>query len=100
MQFVSSFAAVAIKSFQENSDVVLDRKQFSSVPRRGRHEISSRRRDESSRLHGKTSAAGSRTSLSTLNWHEWNSCPSRLFFPQSFSFWNDATPFEIHLNVQ
>ena len=22
----------------------------------------------------------------SLNWHEWNSCPSRLFFLQDFSF--------------
>jgi hypothetical protein len=51
------------------------------------HEVSSRRGDESSRLQERTSAAGSRASLQSLNWHEWNSCPSRLFFAREFSFW-------------
>jgi hypothetical protein len=27
----------------------------------------------------------------TLNWHEWNSCPSRLFSVRGFSFWEMAS---------
>jgi hypothetical protein len=38
--------------------------------RRELYEVSSRRGDESSRLQGETSAAGSRTSPESLNWHE------------------------------
>jgi hypothetical protein len=63
------------------------------VMRRESDEIDSRRRKEPSRLQERTSAAGSRTSLPTLNWHEWNSCPSRWFFAPRFSFreeWADS----------
>jgi hypothetical protein len=56
------------------------------VVRREGHEVSSRRGNEPSRLQERTSAAESRTSLETLNWYEWNSCPSRLFFLRGVSF--------------
>ena len=77
MQFVATFATMPVKSFQEHARVVFDSKQLTAMVSREGHEINSRRGDESSRLHSETSAAKSRTSLSTLNWHEWNSCPSR-----------------------
>ena len=86
MQLISAFAAMPVERLQENADVRFDDEQPPALPRRERHEISSGRRDESSRLQGETSAAGSRTSSSTLNWHEWNSCPSRLFSYEGFSF--------------
>jgi hypothetical protein len=63
---------------QEETHVRFDHEQFSAVVRRERHEVSSRRGDEASRLQEQTSAAESRASVQTLNWHEWNSCPSRL----------------------
>jgi hypothetical protein len=58
--------------------------------RREGYEISSGWRDESSRFQRDPSAAESRASFLTLNWHEWNSCPSRLFSAQRFSFWERA----------
>ena len=87
VQCESSFAPISVDRLQEEPHVSFDNEQFPPVRCREGHEISSRRRDESSRLQGETSAAGSRTSLQTLNWHEWNSCPSRLFFTREFSFW-------------
>ena len=87
VQFVADFAPIAIKSFQEEADIIFDDEQFTAVVRREGHEVSSRRGEESSRLQGETSAAGSRTSFRSLNWHEWNSCPSRWFFVRGFSFW-------------
>ena len=89
VQGVSAFAAIAIKSFQEETDIDFDREQLAAMKRRECHEISSRRRDESSRLQGKPSAAESRASSESLNWHECNSCPSRLFFVPHFSFWEE-----------
>jgi hypothetical protein len=80
VQAVATFATIPIQRFQEETYINFDREQFAAVESREGHEISSRRGDESSRLQGETSAAGSRTSLQTLNWHEWNSCPSRLNF--------------------
>ena len=69
-----------------------DNEQLSASVGRERCEISSRRGDESSRLQGETSAAGSRASFKTLNWHELNSCPSRLFFDDRVLFWEDYGP--------
>jgi hypothetical protein len=65
---------------QQEPDVRFDCKQFAAVESRESHEIGSGRGDESSRLQEHTSAAESRTSSESVNWHEWNSCPSRLFF--------------------
>jgi len=90
MQLIPALAAMPVERLQENPDVRFDNEQAAAVPRRERHEISSGRRDESSGLQGETSAAGSRTSSLTLNWHEWNSCPSRLFSARGFSFWETA----------
>jgi hypothetical protein len=90
VQGVAPFAAIAVDRLQQEPDVRFDGKQFSAVESRESHEIGSGRGDESSRLQGETSAAGSRTSALTLNWHEWNSCPSRWFFVRSFSFWERA----------
>ncbi len=79
MQLISALASMPIKGLQEESNVRFDNEQFPTLPRREGYEIRSRRGDEPSRLQEQTSAAESRTSLQTLNWHEWNSCPSRLF---------------------
>jgi hypothetical protein len=87
MQLVSSLASMPIEGLQEESHVRFDNEQFPALPRREGYEIRSRRGDESSRLQEQTSAAESRTSLQALNWHEWNSCPSRLFLVREFSFW-------------
>jgi hypothetical protein len=86
VQFVPAFATIPINSLQENPDVHFDNKQFTSIESRERHEISSRRGEEPSRLQRQTSAAESRMSFETLNWHEWNSCPSRLFSSREFPF--------------
>jgi hypothetical protein len=87
MQLISALAPMPVERLQENPDVRFDNEQSLALPRGERHEISSRRRDESSGLQGETSAAGSRTSSLTLNWHEWNSCPSRLFSECGVQFW-------------
>jgi len=87
LQSITPFATIAIKRFQENPNIDLDDKQFTPLEGRERYEVSTRRGDESSRLQERTSAAGSRASLQTLNWHEWNSCPSRWFFVRGLSFW-------------
>ncbi len=57
VKLVAAFAPVSVESFQEDSDVVLDDKQPSSLPSRERHEVGSGWRDESIRLHEQTSAA-------------------------------------------
>jgi len=80
MQFISALAAGSIQGLQKETCVEFDDEQLSAAVRREGHEICSGRGDESSRLQGETSAAESRTSFKTLNWHEWNSCPSRWFF--------------------
>ena len=90
MQLVPALAAMPVKRLQENTDVRFDSEQTPALPRRERHEVSSGRRDKSSRLQSETSAAGSRTSSVSLNWHEWNSCPSRFFSMGGFSFWERA----------
>ena len=79
VQSVTAFATVPVNRLQKKAHVSFDGKQFPASVRRECYEISSGRGDESSRLQGETSAAGSRASSLTLNWHEWNSCPSRLF---------------------
>ena len=90
VQFVTAFAAMPIKRLQENPHIDFDDKQSTPMVRRERHKVSSRRREKPSRLQRRTSAAESRGSLPTLNWHEWNSCPSRWFFVREFSFWERA----------
>lgn len=80
VQAVAAFATIPIKRFQEHPHIDFDREQFSAVESREGYEVSPRRGEESSGLQEQTSAAGSRTSPQTLNWHEWNSCPSRWFF--------------------
>jgi len=70
VQFVAAFATIPIERLQQETYINFDREQFSAVESRERYEISSRRGDESSRLQKRTSAAESRASFSTLNWHE------------------------------
>ena len=53
MQFVASFAAMAIKSFQKHPDVRFDHEESAAVPSHKSDEISSRRGDESRRLQSK-----------------------------------------------
>jgi hypothetical protein len=89
VQAVTAFVTIPIKRFQEDPHIDFDGEQFSAVESRERHEVSPRRREESSRLQEQTSAAGSRASFPTLNRHEWNSRPSRLFFLRGFSFWEE-----------
>jgi hypothetical protein len=57
MQLESAFAAISINSLQEKPPIVLDNEQPSSLPRRESYEISSGRRDHSSRLQEQTPAA-------------------------------------------
>jgi hypothetical protein len=80
VKFITAFAAVPIECLEEKAHVGFDDEQFPAVVCREGDEVGSGRGYESSRLQSETSAAGSRESLQTLNWHEWNSCPSRLFF--------------------
>ena len=87
VQAVTAFAAMPVKRFQKEVYIDFDCEQFSAVVCRERHKIGSGRGDKSSRLQEQTPAAGSRTSPPSLNWHEWNSCPSRLFYLQRLSFW-------------
>jgi len=77
MEVKSAFAAVAIHGLQKESNVIVDYEQAASLPGLERYEISSGRRDESSRLQEQTSAAEKPRSLLRLYRHEWNSCPSR-----------------------
>jgi hypothetical protein len=57
MELKVPFAAIAVKSVQEEADIVLDNEEPSALPRREGNEVSSGRRDESSRLQEQTSAA-------------------------------------------
>ncbi len=84
VQAVAPFATIAINRLQKKPDVRFDSKQFAAVESGESHEVSSRRGDESSRLQGETSAAESRTSIQTLDWHEWNSCLPGYFFAKIF----------------
>jgi hypothetical protein len=86
MQLVPALATMPINRLQEKTNAHFDDKQFTSIEGREGHEISSRRGEEPSRLQKQTSAAESRASFTTLNWHEWNSCPSRLFSSREFPF--------------
>jgi hypothetical protein len=79
VQFEAAFPAIAVERLQKEAHVSFDDEQFPAMVRRERHEVGSWRRDELSRLQERTSAAGSRAPFQTLNWHEWNSCASRLF---------------------
>jgi len=76
MQFVASLAAISVKRFQEKANIRFDGEQSATLPCRERHEIGSRRGDESSRLQSKPQRLEA-ASLLRLNRHEWNSCPSR-----------------------
>jgi hypothetical protein len=60
VQFIPALATVSVKSLQEQADVRLYDERWSSLPRRERHEVGSRRGDQSSRLQKQTSAAESR----------------------------------------
>ena len=80
VQIEAALPPIAVERLQKKTHVSFDDEQFPAMVCRERHEVRSRRGDDSSRLQGETSAAKSRASLPTLNWHEWNSCPSRLFF--------------------
>ncbi len=79
VQFKAPLSAIPIDRVQEDSHVRFDNEQPPTSPCGESDEIGSRRGDESSRLQERTSAAESRISTLTLNWHEWNSCPSRWF---------------------
>ena len=57
MDLKSNFAAISIDCLQEDSDVILDHKQSSALPRGESNEVGSGRGDESSRFQGRTSAA-------------------------------------------
>jgi len=56
----SPFAAMSEEGLKEEADIVLDDEEPPTLPSRERDEISSGRRDESSRLQERTSAAESR----------------------------------------
>jgi len=53
----STFAAIAIDSLQEKANVIIDNEQSSALPGGKRYEVSSGRRDQSSGLPERTSAA-------------------------------------------
>jgi hypothetical protein len=53
----SAFAAISVKSLQEEADMIFDNERAATLPCREGHEISSRRGEESSRLQEQTSAA-------------------------------------------
>jgi hypothetical protein len=55
----SPFAAMSEEGLKEEADIVLDNKESTTLPSREGDEISSGRRDESSRLQEQTSAAES-----------------------------------------
>ena len=57
MNLETSFAAVSIESLKKQSNIILDDEQPASLPCRECHKVSSGRRDESSRLQDRTSAA-------------------------------------------
>jgi hypothetical protein len=57
VQFVTAFTSIAVERLQEEAYVSFDDEQFTPMESRERHEIRSRRRDESSRLQEQTSAA-------------------------------------------
>ncbi len=80
VQIEAAFPPMAVECLQKKAQVSFDDEQFPAMVRRECYEVSPRRGDESSRLQKRTSAAGSRASFETLNWHEWNSCPSLWFF--------------------
>jgi hypothetical protein len=92
MQPIAAVATMSVERFEEEPYINFNSEEFSAVECGEGHEIRSRRGKESSRLQERTSAAGSRTSSSTLNWHEWNSCPSRWFFLRELSFWERSRP--------
>ncbi len=52
-----AFAAISVHGLKEESDVILDDEQSSSLPGFERYEIGARRGDESCRLQEQTSAA-------------------------------------------
>jgi hypothetical protein len=79
VQFVPALTAMPIEGSQKKPNVRFDDEQPAAIPSREGYEIRSGRRDESSRLQGETSAAESRAYPESVNWHEWNSRPSRLF---------------------
>lgn len=87
MQFEAAFPAIAVERLQKEAHVGFDDEQFPAMVRRERCEVSPRRGDEPSRLQKQTSASESRASFETLNWHEWNSCPSRFFICLNLLFW-------------
>jgi hypothetical protein len=53
MQSISPLASMPIKSFQKDPDIRFNHEEPSTLPRAEGHEISSRRRDSSSRLQSK-----------------------------------------------
>jgi hypothetical protein len=57
VEAIAAFTAVSVHGYQEEADVVFDDEEFSALPCREGHEVSSGRRDESSRLQKRTSAA-------------------------------------------
>jgi len=61
VQLEAAFAAVSVQSLQEQTRVVLDNEEPSTLRRREGDEIGSGRGDKSSRLQGQTSAAKAAT---------------------------------------
>lgn len=55
--FESTFTPVPIHSYEKEAHVIFDDKESASLPRGERYEISSGRKDESSRFQEQTSAA-------------------------------------------
>ena len=80
VQLVPALPAIAVESLKEEAHVVLNHEQFSAMMGGESYEVRSGRGEESSWLQERTSAAKAARLLPNLNRHEWNSCPSRLFF--------------------
>jgi hypothetical protein len=70
VQFVPALAAVAIKSFQKNTDVRFNHEQSAALPSHKSDEVSSRRRDESRRVQSEPqrlkAASGSELKLARV----------------------------------
>jgi hypothetical protein len=92
MQFITALATMPIDGLQKDPHIDFHDEQFAAVVGRESHEIRSGWRDESSRLQRQTPAAESRASVWSLNWHEWNSCPSRLLFFDVSRFGTNGPP--------
>jgi len=91
VQTVTAFSTMPVKRFQKDPHIDFNDEQFAAVVSRKGYEVGSGWRDESSRFQEQTPAAESRASVWSLNRHEWNSCPSRLFFLDVSRFGTDGS---------